>query len=219
MADRRRVLKTLGLGTAAGAVIATGFVAGRFFDRREEAVELQLASDIPGFFWPNPPSLPQFALTDHQGNVLDRGRLEGKWSMLYFGYTSCPDACPITLSVFSQLEKELQDHNGYAAALQGIFISVDPARDKDKLGPYVTHFSPRLTGATGDDKAIMGIARPLGIVYLRRPPDENGEYLVDHSNSLLLIDPQARLVALFNGPHDAGQIASQMRRIFDVVAS
>ena len=215
--SRRSILRNLGLGFGAVAVVGAGFAAGKLFDRRSQEQELRLTADIPGFFWPNPPALPEFSLVDHLGNAFTRTDLLGRWSMLYFGYTSCPDACPIALGVLSQVEKDLGRHQDLGRRFQGIFISVDPGRDRDKLASYISHFSERFIGATADDKSLMGITRPLGIVYLRHKPDRDGGYLVDHSNSFLLIDPKARLVGLFNGPHDAKHIAQTLKKIHAVV--
>ena len=214
---RRNMLRYVGMGIGAVAVVGAGFAAGKLFDTRGQEQELQLSADIPGFFWPNPPALPDFALVDHQGQPFDRSRLLDRWSMLYFGYTSCPDACPIALSVLAQVEKDLGSHEAFSKRFQGVFVSVDPERDRERMAPYIGHFSKRFVGATADDKGLMGLTRPLGIVYLRQPPDDKGEYLVDHSNSLLLIDPQARLVGLFNGPHDAKHIVEQLKKIHDIV--
>ena len=216
-AGRRRVLRNVGLAAGAIGIVSVGFVAGKLFDRRGEARQLQLAADIPGFLWPNPPALPEFELTDHAGKSFNRSRLVGRWSLIYFGYTSCPDVCPISLSAMSKVAGNLNDNPALAEALQVVFVSVDPARDVPVLGSYVEHFGTSVVGATGDEKALMGIARPLGIVYLRHPPDDNGFYLVDHSNSVLLVDPEARLVAVFNGPHDPKSMSSSLRRIHEVV--
>jgi len=214
---RRKILRNVSLGLGAVGVVGSGFVAGKLFGHRSREQKLNLTADIPGFFWPDPPALPEFSLVDHKGRPFTRTNLLDRWSMLYFGYTSCPDACPIALGVLAQVEMALGRHQDLARRFQGVFISVDPERDRDKLGVYVGHFSERFVGATADDKSLLGITRPLGIIYLRQSPDGNGEYLVDHSNSLLLIDPEARLVGLFNGPHDASHIATTLEKIHSVV--
>ena len=215
---RRRTLKTLGVGAGAIAVVGAGFFAGTLFDSRSAKQAKDLAADIPGFLWPNPPSLPEFELTDHDSKPFDRQRLEGRWSLFYFGYTFCPDACPLTLTLLSQLERQIEDDAELHRALQVVFVSVDPKRDKPVLADYVKHFSPRFVGATGGPEALTSLTRPLGIVYYLNEPDSNGDYLVDHASSLLLVDPNARLVGVFSAPHEVNDLADRLRRIHAVIA-
>lgn len=175
--------------------------------------------EIPGFLWPDPPAVKDFTLRDHQGRTFDRERLLGRWSLLYFGYTHCPDACPTSLSVMREVEKLLLANPGFRDRFQGVFVSVDPARDSlEHLGQYVTHFSPRFIGATASEDSMAKTARDFGVMFQLTEPDEHGSYLVDHTSSFLLVDPQGRLVAVLRTPHEAADLAARISRIERVVA-
>ncbi len=177
------------------------------------------AAEIEGFLWPDPPRVAEFELTDHDGKPFDRGRLLGRWSMLYFGYTHCPDACPITLTVLREVEKQLERTPSIHERFQGVFVSVDPARDSlEHLGRYVAYFSSRFIGVTGEEERLSAATRGFGVVYRLAEPDESGSYLVDHTSSLLLVDPRGRLVGVFGLPHEAKDLAERIERIERVLA-
>ena len=154
-----------------------------------------------------------FHLTDHHGQPFGLDRLEGKWTFLFFGYTHCPDVCPMALSVLANVDKRLHG-SGDATHVQYVFVSVDPQRDTlAHLADYVTYFDKSFIGATAPEKELSLLTRQLGILYTRTEPDARGDYLVDHTASILLVDPKARLVAVFSTPHDATTIASRFSRI------
>lgn len=207
--------KTLFLGLALGVI---ALIAGS---------QLYLASrnapppapPIPGLLWPNPKPVPEFGLTDQHGQPFTLARLKGHWTFLFFGYTHCPDVCPITLAVMNAVDGLLDASPGLAEATQFAFVSVDPARDTpEQLAKYVAYFNPDFIGATGSEEAIHDLTRRLGVVYMRGEPDAQGDYTVDHSASILLVDPEGRFVAVFGAPHDAKQIAERFRAIRDFVA-
>lgn len=170
----------------------------------------QRAPDIPGLLWPNPKVVGPFQLTDHRGAPFDLARLEGRWTLLFFGYTHCPDVCPSTLAVLKQTYARIQAAAPQATPPQVAFVSVDPARDTtERLASFVTHFDADFLGVTGPDPALGALARQFGIVYVRAEPDARGNYAVDHTAAILLTDPQGRLVGLFSLPHDPAAIADQ----------
>ncbi len=160
--------------------------------------------------------LPRFKLVDDAGRSFDNADLKGHWSLLFFGYTHCPDICPTTLSTLNQV---LQSYQGSAKtdAPQVVFVSVDPERDSPaKLRQYVEYFNPKFTGVTGHPDALDKLTRALGILHMRLPHSKNDHgYLVDHSASILLIDPQGALTALFSAPHRPALIAADLRRLRD----
>jgi protein SCO1 len=156
--------------------------------------------------------LPDFSLVDQTGAPFDKNRLRGHWSLVFFGFTHCPDVCPTTLAMLAQVEKKIAAAPP-AVAPQIILVSVDPERDKpEQLAQYVKFFSPTFTGVTGPVAAIDDFTRVLGIPVARTPLP-NGDYTVDHSAAILLFDPEAALHALFSGPHSADAIAADYRRI------
>ncbi len=170
--------------------------------------------ELQGVLWPAPKPLSPFSLTDHTGHPFTLERLRDKWTMLFFGYTYCPDICPTALAMLSAVFQRLEQHPGVLPETQVVFVSVDPQRDKpEKLAGYVPFFDKRFTGATGPVKEIDGLARQVGAGYQIEPKDEAGNYLVSHTSSIFLIDPQARLLGAFSFPHDPETITGQYLRI------
>lgn len=168
-------------------------------------------ADVGATVLPEPSPIAPFALTDHRGQPFTEANLQGKWTFLFFGYTSCPDICPTTLSTLAKVGKLLA--GGLAVPAQIVFVSVDPKRDtQEKLAQYVGYFGADVIGVAGADERLEPFTRALGIGYKRH--DEGGsDYLVDHTASILLLDPQGRLLALFSPPHDAAAIAADFRKI------
>jgi protein SCO1/2 len=139
-----------------------------------------------------------FQLTDGDSQPFDLSRLKGEWSFIFFGYTHCPDICPTTL------------------AMLRLFISVDPKRDKPaNLKQFVSYFHPDFLTATGEKAEIDNLAKQLGAVYMFDGDTNSDDYIVNHSATVVLIDPQGRWVARFNPPHKASEIAEQFRRVRD----
>jgi len=139
----------------------------------------------------DPPSPTEdFTVQSDRGDV-HLSDFRGKVVLLYFGYTFCPDACPITLSKLSQVYKNLGDD---ADQVQTLFISVDPERDTPQvLGTYARAFDPRFVGATSTPEAIAVIAKQFGIFYQKRPVNSAAGYLVDHTSVVWVIDQRGNL--------------------------
>ena len=179
---------------------------------------LPKASALPGVLWPNPRPIGAFTLQDHRGRAFTRERLDGSWTFLFFGYTHCPDVCPTTLATLRRVEHDLAE--SAPAPRQHVLVSVDPARDTvEHLARYVPAFGPNFVGVTGSDGEISKLARDVGAVFFRGEPDSDGSYLVDHTASIMLIDPRGRLIALFGMPHDAGLIAARYLELERAVLS
>ena len=161
-----------------------------------------------GVLWPNPRPIGAFMLQDHHGRAFTRERLDDVWTFMFFGYTHCPDICPTTLATLRRVEHDLAEH--VSAPRQHVLVSVDPARDTvEHLLGYVSSFGPAFLGVTGNDGELSKLAREVGAVYFRGEPGQDGSYLVDHTVSIMLIDPRGRLVALFGMPHDAVAIVTR----------
>lgn len=163
-----------------------------------------------------PRPLPSFSLTDHEGQPFDGSRLEGHWSFLFFGYTFCPDVCPITLGNLRDV-RELLEERGGAPALDGvqfIFVSVDPDRDTpERLAEFVPYFHRDFIGVTGDADELERLTGALGIHRAKAEERTERDYLVDHSTAVMLIDPQRRLHAVFSRPHDPEAIATAFLKV------
>jgi len=162
-----------------------------------------------------PVSIPSFTLHDHKGEVFNEARFEDKWSILFFGYTHCPDICPITMSLMNVVANKLEKTPGGLDDVQFVFVSVDPFRDDvTKLDDFVSYFNKAFIGATGEKEELDRLALELGGIYdfedakthdLIRDVtqlEKGAEYLVMHFAALMVIDPKARLVAHILPPHD-----------------
>jgi protein SCO1/2 len=177
--------------------------------------------DQPGFrsllALPQAKVVADFALLDQSAQPFSLAGFKGRWSVLFFGFTSCPDICPNTLYQLQQVRKELA---GQLAAqdVPGIYlVSVDPERDSpEKLAEYLSFFDPAFRGLTGDDKQLRALTMQLGIVYHVAEHDAgSAEYTVDHSASLVVLDPQTRLYGVFPAPHDPANISHDLLQLLD----
>lgn len=162
-----------------------------------------------GLLYPSPRPVPEFTLARADGNPLTLADWRGRWTLVFFGFTNCPDVCPTTLATLKQAWVEL-GRRGLADRIRVDFVSVDPQRDtSETLMKYVGYFSPDFVAATGSDEELGKLTRSLGLVYARTP-NESGDYSVDHSAAVIIVDPQGRLVGMFRPPLDAAKIASDM---------
>ncbi len=195
------------------AIVVAGIIAGvaaAQYLRRADAAPPELEQAV---FFSATRALPDFALMDQAGQPFGPERLRGHWTFLFFGFVNCPDVCPTTLATLAATRKALAD---LPAGLQPAvtLVSVDPGRDTPEvLARYVSHFDPSFTGVTGSPGAIEELTRGLGVAVVVSPADAEGNYSVDHTAAIFLVDPEGRQAALFSGPHDAGTIARDFRRI------
>jgi len=176
-------------------------------------------SPIQGVMIDPPRKIAVPALIKDNAETFSNDDLKGHWSLLYFGYTHCPDICPMTLGVVAQAKKSATaiNHN----FPQVFFISVDPERDKvAMLAEYVQYFDKDFTGVTGDKKLLQALAIQLSAVYMKMPSDKTESatsgkagYDIDHSSALLLLNPDGKLVAFFNPPHDAKIILKDFQTV------
>ncbi len=159
-------------------------------------------------------NLPPVSLLDHNGRVFDRWNFARMWNFVFFGYTNCPDVCPVALVDMNDIFHKLEDGQDMFNT-QFLFISVDPERDTvETLKEYIPFFNKEFIGVTGDPGEIAKLTDKLGIAYIRVPGSKSEEdYLVDHSASILLIDPLMRLRAIFTPPHDAAFMAAEFRKL------
>lgn len=157
-------------------------------------------------------ALPEFSLTDDDGQPATRGTLRGRWSLLFFGYTHCPDACPATLAELAQVSLALQDLP-QAERPQVWLLSVDPKRDTvAALHEYVRFFNPQFRALTGTPAAVEALTQALGIAVVYKNLSAE-DYAVDHSAAILLVNPAGELSAVFPAPHQVRVIAADYRSI------
>tara|TARA_R110001592_G_scaffold16668_5_gene70802 strand:- start:1456 stop:2097 length:642 start_codon:yes stop_codon:yes gene_type:complete len=140
-----------------------------------------------------------FQLTNHHNQAFTKEQLANKWSWVFLGYTSCPDVCPTTLQ---ELNFVYDDLKAISKDTQILLVSVDPSRDTpEKLAQYIAYFNEEFIALTGDHGVLFPFARNLGMMYAINEPEgdeaDNNGYLVDHSASLVLINPQGDIAAIF----------------------
>lgn len=156
--------------------------------------------------YPQPRELTNFTLTDHNHQSIDKSIFEGKWSILFVGYTYCPDICPTTLAAVSSAYGDLL--NATPQDPQVVFLSVDPKRDTiERLNEYMNFFNPAFIGMTGEHKELFPLVRSMGMMYAMTESTDNPDYLIDHSASIVVINPQAQVIGRFKPQHIPGELA------------
>lgn len=160
------------------------------------------------------------ALQKANGGHFDMASLEGRWSLLFFGYTNCPDVCPASLNTLAQAKQAYvkqgakhSDTNIDAPFPQVVFISIDPQRDNaELLDEYVRYFDKDFIGATGEEKLLRAIAVQTYTNFQVQPSEKENEYQVGHSLNLVLINPDAELVAVLSPPHAVKDILEVLQQ-------
>ena len=156
------------------------------------------ARQIGWYQFDAPRHIPDFTMTNHLGEAVNQDSLKGGWSLLFFGFTTCPDICPTTLSVLAE-SVEGEKHTPRI-----IMVSVDPERDTpSKLAAYVPAFNPDFAGYAGSFDETVKLATAVNIAFGKVPGPEPGSYLVDHSASLVVVNPRGQYAGFIKAPHQA----------------
>ncbi|WP_447525731.1 SCO family protein [Parasphingorhabdus sp. NYA22] len=155
-----------------------------------------------------------FTLTNQDGGKTSEDEFKGQYRIIYFGYTYCPDVCPVDLAnIMLGLKQAEKDDPALAEKIQPIFISVDPGRDTPAvLKQYVSAFHPRLIGLTGSAEEIAAVAKKYLIIYDIRKDESSSEYLVDHSRQAYLFGPNGEPLALLPFDGTPQQVADEIAR-------
>jgi len=163
--------------------------------------------------FPQPRELPPFALQQSDGTQLVPGELHGHWTLVFLGFTHCPDVCPTTLADLSRAQKEWEALPE-ARRPRVLFVSVDPERDSpDRIGEYAGFFHRDTLAATADIPALEEFARSLSLVFMKVPLGDGApadQYTIDHSAALAVLDPEARMAGVVQGPLDPAAIAADL---------
>lgn len=176
--------------------------------------KLQTATFLPAGFkqWPD------IDINDQHGNPVEKKPAEGRWRLIFFGYTHCPDICPMTLTTIGSALKIIE--NKYTTDfLETVFISVDPDRDTpDHLKQYLNFFNAGFRGLSPDQAALSAFTQDLGLIYKRvENPGNPDAYLMDHTASMMLFDSQGNAAALFTMPHEPESIAADLITLHSVM--
>ena len=164
-----------------------------------------------GTVFREPRPLPDVALTDQDGNRLDSAAMRSHWTLVFFGFTHCPDVCPTTLATLAQARRKLSDLPPQQQP-RVLLVSVDPERDDpERLRSYVRFFDSEFLGATGTADQVAAAAAAFGVPYAKVPLP-GGDYTMDHGSGVFVVGPPG-LVAYSSGPQDATELASDYRKI------
>ena len=159
-----------------------------------------------------PRSFSMSEMQDHNSNPYNKERQLGGWTLMYFGYTFCPDICPVTLSQLNGMDKQLkQDNPELAAKMNYVLVSVDPRRDTaEKLKGYVPYFNKDFVGVTGDMKNIHNLTVQLNVPYTPVVDPEDEYYLVDHGSNLAIINPKGEYHGFIRPPLEPAKLSRIM---------
>lgn len=195
---------------ASGLALGAGLMVGNRLLRPQIAQPFEIA----GIYLADAPPLGPFQLTHHSGRPFTAEDLRGRWTFLYFGYSHCPDVCPLSLVHLNRLQRLLAGQ-GTSEDVAYVFVSVDPRRDTpERLGEFVSYFNPVFQGVTGEPEQLNRLAGPLHVFHQRAAGAGDSEhYAVDHTSTITLIDPTGRPRAIFTPPQDPAKLAADFARI------
>jgi len=189
------------------AALLGGWLSHVITSGRAVTSQLQLGTLITP-----PRTIPGFKMVDAQGHAVSQSNLVNHWSVLFFGYTSCPDVCPTTLAQLAATHKLLGDLPRELQP-QFIFVSVDAKRDTpEKLNAYINYFSGDFLGFTGTQQQISDLTKSMGVPVMIQLTSE-GAYTIDHSASLFVVNPQSQLAAILSPPYQANLLANDLRKL------
>ena len=177
---------------------------------------VQQSPEIENFFWPEQKALTDFQMVGTDGNPFGIENLGSKWNFVFFGYTHCPDICPVTMNLLRQSRDLLKQGNMVDAdSVNFLFVSVDGERDTpEHLSRYIKYYGDNFMAATGGTDQVDSLTGQLGVPYAideHEPGDKN--YLVAHSGSIYLISPQNTLASIYHPPHDSENLVSRFIEI------
>lgn len=192
----------LRFGLIAAFAAALGLAAGVVF-MKPKAVSIE-----SGTLLQPPRELPAFTLTDFDGKPFTNANLQGHWTIVFAGFTTCPDICPSTLTLMKGV---IGDLGSRAGEVKLLLLSVDPERDTpERLKNYMQYFDPRFTAATGPNTELDKLARAMSFVYTKVPGATPETYTMDHSAALMLINPEGQLAGFFTAPHRRAALVADL---------
>jgi len=197
--------------TIAGVLVFIFLIVASFVHRVGEPRVMSLAETRANglFLFDTPRDPGEFELLDHMGKPFSRAQLLGRWTLVFFGFTHCPDICPTTMVELADLKSQLA--NTEAEATQVVMVSVDPARDTpERLSEYVPYFHPEFLGVTGDFTAILSFAQRLNAPF-RKLSEPDGDYQMEHTANVVLMNPRGDYHGFFRAPLDIPKMRVTLR--------
>ena len=195
-------------GAAAAGAAAIGVATGLYL-----AAHRAPPPEIGGYVVKRPRALPELTLVDEHGAPFRAADFAGRWSFLYFGYTYCPDVCPLTLVELAELKRRLlagrpEERGEY------YFVSVDPQRDTPaRVREYVAYFDPAFRGLSGPPTVLAALAQATETLFDVPDGQDSDNYLVSHSSNLVLLDPAGEIHAVLTPPHDPVRLAADFTKV------
>ncbi len=163
-------------------------------------------AELQAILWPAAREVAPFSMVTQRGAAFGAQDLRGTWSFVFFGYLGCPDVCPTTLQAMAAFRQRLLAGDAAARGYQFVFVSVDPAHDTaERMDGYLAYFDRDFIGLSGDSRELSGLARSLGAAYAERV-DERGVRSIEHSTSIVVVDPAGRVVGALPAPHDPARM-------------
>lgn len=197
----------MGLGILAGFFIILAVAVSVKWMNNDPRLSHKIDASVLKIF-PHPIDIPRATLIDKNGKAFDFDQLKNRWTFLYFGYTLCPDICPTELTALAGVLEQLREQQ-VKAKHSVLFVSVDQQRDTpDRLRQFVDYFDSTIQAVSGEESELRIMAQPIGAAWDKVAQfDEHGQpdqsnYLINHTTSILLVDPQGRAVGVFPTPHD-----------------
>jgi len=197
--------------TIAGVLVFIFLIVASFVHRVGEPRVMSLAETRANglFLFDTPRDPGEFELLDHKGKSFSRAQLLGRWTLVFFGFTHCPDICPTTMVELADLKSQLASTE--AEATQVVMVSVDPARDTpERLSEYVPYFHPEFLGVTGDFTAILSFAQRLNAPF-RKLSEPDGDYQMEHTANVVLMNPRGDYHGFFRAPLDIPKMRVTLR--------
>ena len=183
----------------------------RFYTPRE--LTLDEYKTLGAYFIDPPRQLAEFKLIDDSSEVFLPEEFAGKWNILFFGFTYCPDICPLTMKQMSDVKESLGE---YSDNLRVFLVSVDPDRDKpENLRQYLDNFDKNFKGLTGEIDQIYKFSTQVNAPFFPVVNSSELNYTVDHSGSLVLISPEAKYAGFFRAPHDTAKITKALASLLN----
>jgi len=205
--QKRGIAKTVALIVALMALFVAGFFHKMLQPRVMSEMELRVNGAV---VFDNPRIIKEFSLTDQKGNAFKLDNITGKWTIMFFGFTHCPDICPVTMAKLAQVYEKLDSR--IAEQTQVVLVSVDPARDTpEKLTPYVAHFHEDFIGVSGDFLQTMQLTQNLNVAFRKVMLDN--DYTVDHTGNIVIINPKGHYHAFIKPPFELARMITVYQSI------
>jgi protein SCO1/2 len=208
----RQQSQSRGVKLTVAALLAFILVLVAGFVHRVQQPRILTEGDMKAngaYMFKTPRDIGQFRLTDHRGEVFSPESLQGHWTLIFFGFTHCPDICPTTMAFLDGLMRELTGTE--AEDTRVVMVSVDPSRDTvEVLAAYVPYFNPDFTGVTGEFLDIHRFATALNTPF-RKTAGQEENYQVDHSSNIVLINPRGDFHGFFKAPLDLAKMKLTFR--------